>query len=257
MTRLMQLSTNAAKAESGETLRESVLRAIEENKLRLEDSTKARRYLDPSFHFVRLLKAIPAFSELSADEAADLVERLAPSVWSDLPSTTSVGDLADSVSCFLDAWESVKVADGALTPLRRQIEAAWEAARALPPEPGRYGPRFARTTQQRCRDFLALIEEMQLANGSGTVPIPQDVMADVLDVAQQQVSRWIRLALRAGLMVREVAADRRRKRCAEYRFVALSQIRKSGSPKSRANPRLSESATQVSQVQRFRGTSEG
>ncbi len=212
-------------------LTEAVRRALTENQRRWDRATSKRRFLDPAFEFVRLLKAGKEFAALDAAEAADLVESLVPSVWRELPSQTTLGDPVDAVSCFLDAWETVEFADGAGSPVRQAVGRAVECVEAEEPvEPSHFGLKFSHARYKPFRTFLRVLELLQEEAGSEPIALPQGVMAQEMGCHQTQVSRWIRNAIQAQLLVREVGASRREHRAAEYRLVVCSQIRGSRRP---------------------------
>lgn len=200
-------------------LAQEIKKALDENRARWAEARDAKTHLDPSWEFARILLRLEAFAELEGYEALDLVRELVPDVKQKLPSETSLGVPADPFECFLDAWETILVPEGASSVLRQRIERAVAQARDTPPEPGRYGPRFAHSVSGRARVFMRAAELLQEMFGRQPVPIPQEVFADVLDCHQTEVSRWVRRARRASLLMPASPPNHRKRLCAEYRFV--------------------------------------
>jgi len=194
--------------------------ALAENRARWRRAREDRRFLDPVFECLRILKAHAEFSDLPVEDATTLVQSLVPSFWNDLPSETSLGDTADPVSAFLDGWDSVQSPEGSESKLASLIRVAAERVAARPLSSKRFGPRLAKPLYAETRAFLALLEELQLEFGSESFPLPQKLAAEILGCEQTQISRRVRIAMRFGLLRRERKASRSHRRAAEYRFLS-------------------------------------
>jgi hypothetical protein len=148
-------------------------------------------YRGVSFILVRKLKSLPEWQELAANEAAyalDLTFELAGWDWDWILPSIGVNQV-EARDDFIATWKGVRLA---LDPEGRDpLELAYQNACECPIEwtpelRQRVGP----STPNLLR-FVSLAWSLQKQAGSyGYILLPQERIAEMMDVSQRQVSAW-------------------------------------------------------------------
>lgn len=238
----MRTKTNAARPgtaigsnPSKESLTQAVREALAENAAELERADSnfeaGFAFRSVAWTFTCAIKGHPDLFGLSAEEAADIIERElhrlhekgelhfrlseAGTVWTAaLSETNNVGNQQDPLEDFLAIWDRISPR----SPLAAAAAAAVEQERDMPDHV--FGEEFSHRVRKKFRVFLFLVDELARYAGGDPFPLAVEAVAQELGTDRYTVGRWRRLAIQADIL-EQVTKEIPHRKAATYRLKSV------------------------------------
>jgi len=158
-------------------------------------------YRGVTFNLVRKLKSLPEWEGLSPEDAArslDVAFQLLGDDWDTMIPVCGVNEI-ESRDDFIATWKGVRLA---LDPQGRDpVTAAYDHARAHTIVANADLAQRLGTCSPKLLVFLSLACYLQERMGpSGYILLPQERIAELMGVSQQQVSAWCARLRQAGVI---------------------------------------------------------
>lgn len=198
---------------------ETVRTAAEANARIVQRLQGTDRWRSPCFEFVRRLRWEPTLRGLTGEQAAEVVEVALREIYPEagellweqvLGHNDTGGQQVDPFTDFLLCWDNIRETPSLLETALEEVRADPESAEAF------LGGRLRAAGWKPFREFLALLNRLQIHAGPGRIWPAVEPVAALLGVSPQQVSRWRKMALKRGYL--DLVADSYPGHAAEFRF---------------------------------------